>query len=299
MAALPSPPPAQNKWWKRLQQLTHPTEYQQNALGPHSIVAANKELGLPVQYVLGKAEYVKGVFSGENDGTVTVVAGGILSGRSLLGEESLLLAPEPRHKYLRNLIMPAFSNEAIDKLVPRMEKVLQKYLDKWADAGAPVKAHEQLRMMTFEFIIAVVLGRDYPQETVDYLGSLYRTWAKGLLDWPYLDLPFTGYGRAKKAQRDLYKFFQGCVSEAREQLAHGKSVPGILGSLVAAIDEDGNRLTDSELGDNLLLVLLAGHDTSSSTLTNTMAHLQSNPHVMVQLRAEQQRRCVWPVLSPA
>eukprot|EP00879_Flechtneria_rotunda_P010658 GHRR01011138.1.p1 GENE.GHRR01011138.1~~GHRR01011138.1.p1 ORF type:complete len:189 (+),score=52.30 GHRR01011138.1:1164-1730(+) len=147
--------------------------------------------------------------------------------------------------------------------------------------------------------IQVVLGRDYPQETVDYLGSLYRTWAKGLLDWPYLDLPFTGYGRAKKAQRDLYKFFQGCVSEAREQLAHGKSVPGILGSLVAAIDEDGNRLTDSELGDNLLLVLLAGHDTSSSTLTNTMAHLQSNPHVMVQLRAEQQRRCVWPVLSPA
>eukprot|EP00879_Flechtneria_rotunda_P023044 GHRR01024360.1.p1 GENE.GHRR01024360.1~~GHRR01024360.1.p1 ORF type:complete len:130 (+),score=21.16 GHRR01024360.1:1164-1553(+) len=59
--------------------------------------------------------------------------------------------------------------------------------------------------------IQVVLGRDYPQETVDYLGSLYRTWAKGLLDWPYLDLPFTGYGRAKKAQRDLYKFFQVCV----------------------------------------------------------------------------------------
>lgn len=67
---------------------------------------------------------------------------------------------------------------------------------------------------------------------------------------------------------------QGAVDEAREQVAAGKEVPGILGSLVSAVDESGNKLTDEELGDNLLLILLAGHDTSSTTLTNAMAHLQ-------------------------
>lgn len=67
---------------------------------------------------------------------------------------------------------------------------------------------------------------------------------------------------------------QGVVDEARVDLAAGKSVPGILGGLVSAVDENGNRLTDAELGDNLLLILLAGHDTSSTTLTNTMANLQ-------------------------
>ncbi|KAF6256199.1 cytochrome P450 [Scenedesmus sp. NREL 46B-D3] len=79
------------------------------------------------------------------------------------------------------------------------------------------------------------------------------------------------------------------VDEAREQLAAGQSVPGILGSLVSAVDEHGNRLTDEQLGDNLLLIMLAGHDTSSTTLTNVMANLQSHPHVVERLREEQRR----------
>lgn len=40
LAALPTPPPARNAWWQRLQQLFSPADYQQAALGPHSMVAA-------------------------------------------------------------------------------------------------------------------------------------------------------------------------------------------------------------------------------------------------------------------
>jgi hypothetical protein len=40
LAALPTPPPAQNAFWRRLQQLFSPAEYQQEALGPHSMVEA-------------------------------------------------------------------------------------------------------------------------------------------------------------------------------------------------------------------------------------------------------------------
>jgi cytochrome P450 len=47
-------------------------------------------------------------------------------------------------------------------------------------------------------------------------------------------------------------------------------------------------LTDVEISSNLLLVLLAGHDTSSTTLTRCLSNLQDNPWVMDRLRAEQQ-----------
>lgn len=50
----------------------------------------------------------------------------------------------------------------------------------------------------------------------------------------------------------------------------------------------GCRLTDSEICQNLLLVLLAGHDTSSTTLTRCMSNLQDSPGVMQKLREEQQ-----------
>lgn len=95
-----------------------------------------------------------------------------------MGRDHLLAAPEPRHSYLRRLIMPAFSGEAIDKLLPRMDSVLGKYLASWAGSPAPIKAHDQLRAMTFEFIIAVVMGRDYPPEVTRRLSSCFSTWTK-------------------------------------------------------------------------------------------------------------------------
>jgi cytochrome P450 len=67
---------------------------------------------------------------------------------------------------------------------------------------------------------------------------------------------------------------QAAVKEARAELAAGRPVPGILGGLVTAVDEDGGRLTDPEITDNLVLLMLAGHDTSSTTLTNAMTCIQ-------------------------
>lgn len=78
------------------------------------------------------------------------------------------------------------------------------------------------------------------------------------------------------------------IDRARLQLALGQQPAGILGSLVVAEDEQGNRLTDEQVQDNLLLLLLAGHDTSAVTVTNMLAQLQQNPAALQQLREEQQ-----------
>ena len=64
---------------------------------------------------------------------------------------------------------------------------------------------------------------------------------------------------------------------------------GVIGNLVAAVDEQGNRLSDDQINDNLLLVLLAGHDTSSTTLTHVMDQLQQHPEALEKLREEQRR----------
>jgi cytochrome P450 len=72
-----------------------------------------------------------------------------------MGLNSLVVVQEPVHKYLRNMIMPAFTAEAIAALTPRMVSVIDKYLNRWADASEDVLAHEELRLLTFEFIIKV------------------------------------------------------------------------------------------------------------------------------------------------
>ncbi|KAI8464385.1 MAG: cytochrome P450 [Monoraphidium minutum] len=263
-----------------------PAAYAREALGPHAVAVAPAVFGLPESYLVGRADDVKAVFSGEADGTIGPAQQGFGRMRDIFGQDNLIVAPEPRHSYLRKLIMPAFTSEAIESTMPRMAAVLARYLESWADGGV-VKAHEQLRRMTFDFIITVVMGREYDESTLTYLSGLYSTWTKGFLAWPYVDLPFTPFGKSKVARRKMLDFFDVAVKEARVELAAGRAVPGILGSLVAALDEDGNGLTDLEITDNLALLMLAGHDTSSTTLTNTMACIQNNRYVLDKLREEQ------------
>jgi hypothetical protein len=71
--------------------------------------------------------------------------------------------------------------------------------------------------------------------------QMYTTLVSGILGWPYLELPFTPYGRAMAARRQLEVMFQDVVDEARGKLARGEALSGVVGSLVTAEDEEGNR----------------------------------------------------------
>jgi hypothetical protein len=87
----------------------------------------------------------------------------------------------------------------------------------------------------------VILGRDYEQQQLQRMRELYGTWASGLQDWPFLQLPFTRFGKAMAARQQLMEIFKAAIAETRELLQQGQQVPGILASLVSAVDEQGNR----------------------------------------------------------
>lgn len=62
-----------------------------------------------------------------------------------------------------------------------------------------------------------------------------------LQSWPWINLPFTNYGRAMAARENMLAHVQAAVTAARQQLAAGQAVPAVLGEMVAAQDEEGNR----------------------------------------------------------
>lgn len=87
----------------------------------------------------------------------------------------------------------------------------------------------------------VVLGRDYEDAQVMHMMRLYQALVSGILGWPYMELPFTPYGRAMAARQQLVAMFQEAVNGARVHLARGEALAGVVGSLVTAEDEEGNR----------------------------------------------------------
>jgi hypothetical protein len=67
----------------------------------------------------------------------------------------MLTVPEPRHSFLRNLMQPAFTPEAVGRYLPRVEVVVGRWLSSWAAAGDSVPGHQQFSAMTFDFILQV------------------------------------------------------------------------------------------------------------------------------------------------
>eukprot|EP00879_Flechtneria_rotunda_P007705 GHRR01008078.1.p1 GENE.GHRR01008078.1~~GHRR01008078.1.p1 ORF type:complete len:426 (+),score=141.85 GHRR01008078.1:697-1974(+) len=251
------------------------------------MVQIPKQPGFDHIYVPATVDMVKDVITGETGGTIQQADDE--SFVRLMGDQSLINVHNPVHKHLRALLMPAFQPEAVASYLPQIQALVKHHMDEWVAAGAEgVKAYPKLKLLTFDFIIQITLGREYSREEILALSADYSVWTSGFLSWPWLDIPFTPFANAMAAKRKMLAHFQEATNAARDKLAAGQPVPGVLGILVAAKDEQGNRLTDQQIVENILLLLLAGHDTSSTTLAHTLSNLQDHPEVLDKLRAEQE-----------
>eukprot|EP00878_Enallax_costatus_P023780 GHUV01025326.1.p1 GENE.GHUV01025326.1~~GHUV01025326.1.p1 ORF type:complete len:246 (+),score=49.13 GHUV01025326.1:61-798(+) len=154
LSSLPRPPPAATKWYNRMQQISHPSQWQADTLAGHSMVSLPAQMLLPAYYVVGDGEVAKQVLAGEGSITTQGVDRDMRFAR-LVGLQSLLAVQQPRHTFMRTLIAPAFTQTAVEALIPRMVSVISAYLETWAQSGQPVLAEPQLRSLTFDLICAV------------------------------------------------------------------------------------------------------------------------------------------------
>eukprot|EP00878_Enallax_costatus_P041537 GHUV01048343.1.p1 GENE.GHUV01048343.1~~GHUV01048343.1.p1 ORF type:complete len:522 (+),score=119.33 GHUV01048343.1:83-1648(+) len=288
LASLSTPAVTSVPWYKRLQQLSNPVAYQQAAYGDHLLVKIPAALGLPLQYSPSSGDLIKQILTGEND-IIYKTHNFTKHVGPLLGPHAISTVPDPKHRYLRTLMQPAFTNEAVGKMVPLLVSVMKGYLDRWSDAGGVVLAHSELKDMTYDVIVKVVFGHELPAGLRDQMSKLYAEWGDGVTAWPFINLPFTPYGRALRARGQLLEIYQQLLDDARQELAAGGAVQGVLGSLITAQDDDGNRLSDAEIKDNVLLLLLAGHGTTNTSLTQVLVQLHKHPQVLDKLRQEQQQ----------
>ena len=135
-----------------------------------------------------------------------------------------------------------------------------------------------VKLYTFSLACNLFAGINHPDDQAwisDHLMALQ----KGLLQIP-VDLPGTRYNRAKRGANAIREQLDGLIRERKIALEEGNASPDqdLLSFLLSSVDEQGQFLTHDEIKDNILLLIFAGHDTSSSTLTVLLKFLAKNPH---------------------
>lgn len=198
--------------------------------------------------------------------------------RELLGE-SLFLQEGEQHRRNRKLLMPAFHGKALEGYLETMVTLSQSYLDQWESLGT-FAWFSEMKRLTFEIASTLLLG-SLPGEEIETLSRWFTELTQGLFALP-LRWRWATYGKALRARDRLLAHIETVVQERMEH-----PTQDALGLLVQSVDETGDRLSMAELKVQALLMLFAGHETTTSMLSSLVMVLAQHPIVLEKARQEQ------------
>lgn len=204
----------------------------------------------------------------------------------LLGD-GLLTIDGPYHDEARRIMMPAFHREQIMAATETMIAEGEAALADWRP-GETIDIYHWARNVAMRIAMRALLGLDpddrdhgaaaaeHFERALSYYGIDFH---KRLLRGP--GSPWRSMQRSRAALDEIV------YGEIRKRRAEAKPRPDILGMLMAAQDEDGAGFTDTEIRDQVMTLMFAGHDTSTSTVTFLMHELARNPVARERVLAEQ------------
>jgi cytochrome P450 len=183
------------------------------------------------------------------------------------------------HRHMRSAMNAPFLPRGLSssELGAVFADMIERRLSSWPDRG-------ELRILseTRELVLSLMFRMlNVPDAELSEWRHQYEDFTLLLLNVP-VDWPGMPLRRGRRARAWLREQLLGFIRAARAQ----PDASGLLGMLVHAVDETGQRLSDDELIDNLRLLVLAGHETSASTMAWMVAKLAEHPKVWDALAAE-------------
>ena len=213
--------------------------------------------------------------------------------KPILGENSVLLLDGARHKRERKLLMPPFHGERMRLYGDIMRETADRSIDTWP-VEQPFPIHERMQAITLDIILRTVFGVD-EGPLLQRLRSLLIEFLKLagsspllLIRWLQVNLgPLTSWQRMGKLSREIDTVLYEQIAQRKAATQNGRA--DIMAMLVEARDEDGRPMSDQELRDEMITMLLAGHETTATSLSWVVHRLLQNPAVLEKVRAERQR----------
>ncbi|HEX9069890.1 MAG TPA: cytochrome P450 [Ktedonobacterales bacterium] len=193
-------------------------------------------------------------------------------------ERGLLNTDDPEHARDRKMMNPAFAISYMSRYLPIMSRIFAERTNGWVERGV-VDLYDEMRKITFDVAAECLVGlRTGPQ--VDRLQQLFYS---------------IMYGSGPSAMQSMHDLEQGLFAARDEMnaillrmIAERRTAPtdDILGMLVQAMDEDGKPFTDKQLLGQIHILLLAGHETTTTLAAWLFYLLATHPDHLARVRRE-------------
>jgi cytochrome P450 len=204
----------------------------------------------------------------------------------LLGD-GLLTTDGAYHRRARQIVLPAFHREQLAQATGVMEEETARALEAWRP-GARVDLYSWTRHLALRIALRALFGFDpdrtaHGADLAEVFESVLGYWGREYT-MQMLRGPGSPWRRMLRARAVLD---QVIFDEIERRRASGERGTDILSLLLDSEDEDGSRLSVRELRDQVMTLLFAGHDTTTSTVTFLFYELARKPEEIAPLLAEQ------------
>jgi cytochrome P450 family 135 len=229
--------------------------------------------------VIEEPELVKQVFTG--DPAVYHAGDGNSMLAPVLGERSVLVLDEDPHLQARKRLLPPFHGESVRRYGDVVENIVVQEIDRWPQ-GEPFALHPRMRAITLETILQAVIGVTDPVRLRALREVLPATAEVGpaiMAMWVIPGLEKVGpWRRYRRTVAEANRLLRIEIAERRldPQLSERQDV---LSQLVRA-----GEIDDDELRDQIITLLMAGHETTTTGLAWAFERLLRNPHVLARAR---------------
>jgi len=279
-----APPAVQTVNW-----LFRPIDFMDACRRRHGDSFSVKFVGFQTPMVMvSDPEAVAALYKGRENG---LPPGRTLALQPVMGPRSVLLLEGREHLGRRKLMVPAFHGERMRAYRPLVEEIVGREIDSWP-LMTEFAIHLRMQAVTLEVILRAVFGVSDERRLArlrTLLSGLLRTSSSPALQIRVLVA--RRFGRAGPLD-DLQRLNDNVNEILAAEIAERRADPeldartDILAQLVASRFEDGSSMDDAELRDQLMTLLLAGHETTATALAWTFDLLLRNAPALARLRDE-------------
>ncbi|CAM6037119.1 unnamed protein product [Sphagnum compactum] len=242
------------------------------------------------QVFLGSPAGNKFLFSNENK---LVQVSWPSSMQKLIGRGSIIMKIGQEHKKDRQILSSFFGPIGLQSFVPRMHESTQAHFQQFWEKKDEITAGTLFKKFTLSLAIDLFMSiKEGPESHA--LEHDMNTYLTGYFALP-LDLLGTTYHKARLAREKMLHTLDIIIRQKRKasesDMEEGKISPcqDLLTILISTPDDQGHLVTNEEIKDNILVLLFAGHDTTSSTLALVIKYLFLNPHCLQEVIKEQKK----------
>ncbi len=271
--------------------IARPFEYLEEYTEKYGDIFTMRLFGFPPLVFIANPQGIKEIFSADAQcfdvGRTNDLA------RPILGDNSILLMDGTRHKRERKLLMPPFHGERVKSYGESICKITEQVASHW-EIDQPFIARNASQEITLKVIMETVFGFSEGAKC-EQLRSLLAQWLEItasparssfiFLKFLQIDLgAWSPWGNFIRTKQKIYDLLQAEIEDRRtnpEKLGND-----ILSLMLSVTDEDGQLMTDDQLKDELITLLVAGHETTATALAWAFYWLEKLPKVKEKLLQE-------------